>query len=93
MARIVTRLKLVQELDQALAHGHVLIEAPAGFDKTLPLQQLVQYRPDSHLTQFAPIDLDLAVLRARVEPAIQAGHTVLLDDVHEVGAGTLAKGR
>ncbi len=92
MAQVLTRLKLVQELDRALAHGHVLIEAPAGFGKTL-LLQLVQYWPDSHLTQFAPIDLDLAVLRARVEPAIQAGHTVLLDDVHEVGAGTLAKGR
>lgn len=90
MVRILTRLKLVKELDQALAHGHVLIEAPAGFGKTLLLQQLVQYRPDSHLIQLDPTDLDLAVLRARVEPAVQAGHTVLLDDVHQVGAGTAA---
>jgi len=90
MARILTRLKLVQELDQALARGHVLIEAPAGFGKTLLLQQLVQYRPNCHLIQLDPTDLDLAVLQARVEPAIHTGYTVLLDDVHEVGAGTLA---
>ncbi len=90
MARILTRLKLVQELDQALSHGHVLIEAPAGFGKTLLLQQLVQYRPDCHLIQLDPTDRDLAVLQARVEPIIEAGHTALLDDVHEVGAGTPA---
>ncbi len=87
MQPVLTRLKLLQQLNEELARGHVLIAAPAGSGKTLLLGQLVQRRPDSHFVPLSPADVDRAVLLPRLEPFLKAGHTIVLDDAHHLLSG------
>jgi DNA-binding SARP family transcriptional activator len=76
------RQRLLQPLQAALANHHLIITAPAGYGKTILLQQLVAYRPDSYYLALTASDSDTAVLQARLQPLQQPGHTLLVDDVH-----------
>jgi ATP/maltotriose-dependent transcriptional regulator MalT/DNA-binding SARP family transcriptional activator len=81
------RQRLVQALQQALASGHVLIEAPAGYGKTVLLRHLSARRPDTYYFKLTPAHVDLALLRAQLQPRLTRGTTILLDDVHLLADG------
>ncbi len=78
------RPRLQRRLDQALATGHVLLTAPAGYGKSTLLRHLARQRPRTRYVPLTPADLDLTVLRARLQPLLADDATLLLDDVHLV---------
>lgn len=69
----ITRVQLIAQIQQALSTGHVIIEAPAGFGKTVLLQQLTTQRVNSHYLPLTVADSDVAALRARLEPRLRPG--------------------
>lgn len=85
MNPLITRVQLISDMQRALMGGHVVIEAPAGFGKSVLLQQLARQQINSHYLALTITDSDVAVLRTRLEPHIQTGATLLLDDVHRLG--------
>lgn len=90
MAHSITRLQLINQIQQALATSHVILEAPAGFGKTVLLQQLAAQRIHSHLFSLTIADSDVTALRLRLAPYLQPGHTLLLDDIHHLTGGAEA---
>lgn len=84
MTLAITRTKLIKQIQKALADGHVIVAAPAGFGKTMLLQQLAAQRINTHLFPLTVADTDVAGLRARLEPLMRSNHTLFLDDVHHL---------
>lgn len=93
MSRILLRQGLLTQLHRALDRGHVVLEAPAGYGKTLLLQQLAGHRPNSYLLPLTPADTDPALLQARLQRRVDVSsagagearrQTLLLDDVHRL---------
>ena len=84
MTETIERLELIERARAVLHERHLLVEAPAGYGKSVLLQQLVPYLPGSVYLRLTIDDDDVAVLRQRVR---SAGHdTLLLDDVHLLSA-------
>ncbi|WP_245860446.1 BTAD domain-containing putative transcriptional regulator [Candidatus Chloroploca asiatica] len=75
---------LLEKIVALLEEGHLFINAPAGYGKTMLLQSLQTERPLTHLIALTPADSDLAVLAARLEALRQPENTLLLDDVHHL---------
>lgn len=84
------RPHLLRRLQRTLRTGHVLISAPPGYGKTTLLQLLVASHPATHYLVLSPDDADLTLLRARVQPLLQAGITLVLDDIHHIDGATEA---
>ena len=80
----IRRTRLLDQIAAALSEGHLFVNAPAGYGKTMLLQSLVTERPYTYLIPLTPADGDPAILRQRLEPLIQAENTILLDDVHHL---------
>jgi DNA-binding SARP family transcriptional activator/uncharacterized membrane protein len=79
------RPHLLRALNTALRRGHVLINAPAGYGKSMLLRRFASQRPNSYYLLLTPGDADLATLSARID-ALQtpANATLLLDDIHHL---------
>ncbi|NCC36076.1 MAG: hypothetical protein EOM24_29285, partial [Chloroflexia bacterium] len=84
MATVLRRPLLLDKIAALLEEGHLFINAPAGYGKTMLLQSLQTERPLTHLIALTPADSDLAVLAARLEALRQPENTLLLDDVHHL---------
>ncbi|MBI1295609.1 hypothetical protein GC175_11710 [bacterium] len=84
MSSPIRRTRLLDQIAAALSEGHLFINAPAGYGKTMLLQSLVTERRYTYLIPLTPADGDPAVLRQRLEPLLQAENTILLDDVHHL---------
>lgn len=90
MLHIIERLNLIRVAVDVLRERHLLVEAPAGYGKSVLLNQLLSYLPGAAYLQLTVDDIDLVVLRQRVQAA--GAETVLLDDVHHLTAGSEAAG-
>jgi DNA-binding SARP family transcriptional activator len=78
------RPKLLRRIADALRDSHVVIAAPAGYGKSTLLRTLAAQRPNTHHVHLSLADTDPAYLQTRLAPLLQAGVTVLLDDVHHL---------
>lgn len=90
MLHIVERLDLIRAAVDLLREQHLLIEAPAGYGKSLLLQQLLSYLPGAAYLPLSVDDNDLAILRRRVQDS--GAETLLLDDVHHLSVSEEAAG-
>lgn len=88
--RRLPRPHLLRRLQRALRKGHVLISAPPGYGKTTLLQLFVAGQPGARYVALAPDDADLVLLRSRIQPLLQTGATVVLDDIHHIEGATEA---
>ncbi|MFN3979762.1 MAG: BTAD domain-containing putative transcriptional regulator [Caldilinea sp.] len=79
------RPHLLRALGTALRSGHVLVNAPAGYGKSMLLRRFASQRPNSYYISLTSGDADLATLSARIH-ALQApvNATFLLDDIHHL---------
>jgi DNA-binding SARP family transcriptional activator len=84
------RKQLLQSWQIALTNQHLVIAAPAGYGKTILLQQLATYRPQSYYLLLTATDGDTAVLQSRLQPHQRPGHTLLLDDIHHLAGSETA---
>ncbi|MBK8986617.1 MAG: winged helix-turn-helix domain-containing protein [Chloroflexi bacterium] len=84
MSNTIRRPRLLEQMAALLGEGHLFINAPAGYGKTLLLQSLQTERPYTYFIPLSPADSDPAALRERLEPLRQAENTLLLDDVHHL---------
>lgn len=83
------RSRLLDKLAALLDEGHLFVDAPAGYGKTMLLQSLQTERPHTYLIPLTPADGDPAVLRERLAGLLRPENTLLLDDVHHLqGAET-----
>lgn len=84
------RPHLLHQLRRAVRKGHVLISAPPGYGKTTLLQMFVAGQPGATYAALGPDDADLALLRTRIQPLLQTGATVVLDDIHQLDGASEA---
>lgn len=84
MADFLFRQRLLRPLQTTLDHHHLLLTAPAGYGKTILLQQMTAYRPHTYYLPLTASDSDTAVFQSRLKPYQQPGHTLLLDDIHHL---------
>lgn len=87
---MIERLDLIQSVIEILRERHLLIEAAAGYGKSVLLDQLVRYLPGAARLPLTVDDNDVAVLRKRVQAT--GASTVLLDDVHHLEIGSESAG-
>jgi ATP/maltotriose-dependent transcriptional regulator MalT len=80
----IRRSRLLEKVAALLEEGHLFINAPAGYGKTMLLQSLQTERPYSYLIPLTPADSDPAVLAERLEPLRQPENCLLLDDAHHL---------
>lgn len=80
----IERPRLFYHLQTALAAGHVLLAASAGYGKTTLLRHFAHRHPNTYYLPLTLADLDLKVLKLRLQPLLQPHHTPLLDDIHLV---------
>ena len=83
----IERPRLLTWLQQAVEIGHVMVDAPAGFGKSILLEQLTLTRPDTYHIYLQPEEIDLPALQARLKPLLQKKTTILLDDIHLLAEG------
>jgi ATP/maltotriose-dependent transcriptional regulator MalT/DNA-binding SARP family transcriptional activator len=76
------RSRLLEKITALLEEGHLFINAPAGYGKTMLLQSLQTERPHSYLIPLSPADSDPAVLQERLAGRLRPENSLLLDDVH-----------
>lgn len=84
VANPMRRPRLLEKVAALLEEGHLFINAPAGYGKTMLLQSLQTERPHSYLIPLTPADSDPAVLAERLEPLRQSKNCLLLDDAHHL---------
>jgi hypothetical protein len=80
----IRRTRLLNQMTDLLRQGHLFINAPAGYGKTMLLQSLQTERPYSYLIPLTPADSDPAALAERLEPLRQPENCLLLDDAHHL---------
>ena len=89
MLNSIRRSRLLDKLTALLEEGHLFVNAPAGYGKTMLLQSLQTERPHSYLIPLTPADSDPAVLQERLAGLLRPENSLLLDDVHHLqGAET-----
>ena len=86
MPRFIERPQLLARMQRALQTGHLFLLAPAGYGKSACLRALVAVRPTAHLCLLTPADNDRQLLQQRLQPALQNGRLILLDDIHHLEA-------
>jgi ATP/maltotriose-dependent transcriptional regulator MalT len=78
------RSRLLEKITALLDEGHLFINAPAGYGKTMLLQSLQTERPHTYLIPLTPADSDPAVLQERLAGLLRPENAILLDDVHHL---------
>lgn len=78
------RSRLLEKIAALLEEGHLFINAPAGYGKTMLLQSLQTERPHTYLIPLSPADSDPAVLQERLDGLRQPENWLLLDDAHHL---------
>jgi ATP/maltotriose-dependent transcriptional regulator MalT/DNA-binding SARP family transcriptional activator len=84
LSQQLNRPKLLRRIADALRDSHVVIAAPAGYGKSTLLRALAAQRPNTQYVQLTLADTDPALLQTRLTPLLQAGATILVDDVHHL---------
>ncbi|MCB8928437.1 MAG: HEAT repeat domain-containing protein [Ardenticatenaceae bacterium] len=80
--RLIERPRIAHRLRQILVNSHVLLTAPAGYGKSVVLRNFARDVPNAQLITLTQADRDLATLRARLRPFLNAPTIILLDDIH-----------
>ncbi len=80
--RMVDRTRITRLLQRGLATGHVFLTAPAGYGKSVALDQLAAHRPDTHRISLTSADRDPITLSSRLRSLLAPHHTILVDDAH-----------
>lgn len=78
----IERLPLIQSAQQHLEKQHILIESAAGYGKSVFLNQLLGYVPNSSYLRLTIEDNDVTWFKQRFNGA--DGEILLIDDVHHL---------
>ncbi|MBV7334163.1 hypothetical protein KFU94_39205 [Chloroflexi bacterium TSY] len=87
MREFITRRRLLDQARRLLTQYHLVIAAPAGYGKTVFLQQLSQEMPETQVVKLTPAETDLAALQAHLNPFLDHAETVILDDLQVIADG------